>query len=63
MFTLERGSRKVKPIRYQLDTGTEVSVLPESTYLSLFSEKKLVKSAAVLKTYTGESIPVVRDRS
>ena len=36
-----------------------MSVLPKSTYLSLFSEKKLVKSAAVLKTYTGESIPVV----
>ena len=65
LFTLERGSREVKPIRYQLtldgipvwmelDTGAEVSVLPESTYLSLFPEKKLVNSAAVLKTYTGE---------
>ena len=70
LFTLERGSRKVKPIRYQLtldgipvwmelDTGAEVSVLPESTYLSLFPEKKLVMSAAILKTYTGEPIPVV----
>ena len=70
LFTLGHCSRKVKPIRYQLtldgipvwmelDTGAEVSVLPESTYLSLFPEKALTKSAAVLKTYTGESIPVI----
>ena len=43
----------------ELDTGAEVSVLPESTYLSLFPEKALIKSAAILKTYTGESIPMI----
>jgi len=44
----------------ELDTGAEVSVIPEATYLLLFPDKQLMKSGVVLKTYTGESITVAR---
>ena len=42
----------------ELDTGAEVSVIPESVYKSMFGNKQLVKSSFQLKTYLGDSIPV-----
>ena len=43
----------------ELDTGAEVSVIPEATYKSLFPDKQLSKASVILKTYTGEQIPIV----
>ena len=75
LFALgSKSSREVKPIRckvlvdevpvwMEIDTGAEVSVMPEAVYLSLFPEKQLVKSSVILKTYTGEVIPVVGEIS
>ena len=69
LFTIGQSSRKQPPIRYQLqldgkplwmelDTGAEVSVIPESVYKSMFGNKQLVKSSFQLKTNLGDSIPV-----
>ena len=40
----------------ELDTGSAVSVLPYKQYKEHFGHKKLAKSLATLKTYTGEKI-------
>ena len=69
LFTLSGNSRRPKPIQFELlfdgepvkmelDTGAEVSLIPEVMYRSLFSHKELLKSSIVLKTYMKESIPV-----
>ena len=69
LYTIGQSSRKQPPIQYQLqldgkllwmdlDTGAEVSVIPESVYKSIFRNKQLVKSSFQLKTYLGDSIPV-----
>ena len=42
----------------ELDTGAEVSLIPEVMYRSLFSHKELLKSSIVLNTYMKVSIPV-----
>ena len=48
-----------KPLVMQLDTGTAVSLMAESTFQKFFSETQLTQSNLVLKTYTGELMGVV----
>ena len=66
----QQSSKKQPPIRYQLyldgkllwlelDTGAEVSILPESTWKSNFPNKPFLKSTLKLKMYTGDAIPVM----
>ena len=42
----------------EVDTGAAVSLAPESAVTSLFSTHQLLPSSVILKTYTGEQIPV-----
>ena len=43
----------------EVDTGTEVSLISEDTCESLFSLTQPAQSSIILKTYTGEVMPVV----
>ena len=43
----------------KVDTGAEVSVISEQTCKLLFPHLTLCKRRVVLKTYTGETMPVV----
>ena len=43
----------------EVDTGAEVSVISEQTCKRFFPQLSLCKSRVVLKTYTGETMPVV----
>ena len=46
------------PLTMEVDTGAAVSLAPESAVASLISTGELKSSNVVLKTYTGEQIPV-----
>ena len=48
-----------KPVVMEVDIGTTVSVISETTYKDLFSNLTLKKVPMGLKTYTGERIPVL----
>ena len=45
-------------LRMEIAMGATVSLAPESTVAPLLSTTKLKPSSIVLKTYTGEQIPV-----
>ena len=47
-----------KPLTMEVDMGAAVSLAPESAVTSLFSTHQLLPSSVILKTYTGEQIPV-----
>ena len=47
-----------KPLTMEVDTGAAVSLAPESAVTSLLSTHQLLPSSVILKTYTGEQIPV-----
>ena len=47
-----------KPITMEVDTGAEVSLIPEGT---LFPSMQPAQSSAILKTYTEEVMPVVSE--
>ena len=47
-----------QPLNMEVDTGAAVSLAPESAVASLLSTHQLLPSSVVLKTYTGEQIPV-----
>ena len=47
------------PLTMEVDTGAEVSIIPDSTRKLLFPNVKLEKTNVVLKTYTEDIIPVV----
>lgn len=47
-----------KPLTMEVDTGAAVSLAPESAVTSLLSTHPLLPSSVILKTYTGEQIPV-----
>ena len=49
---------KGKPLTMEVDTGAAVSLAPESAVESLLSSSELLPSNVILKTYTGEQIPV-----
>ena len=74
LFMLGHNSRQEEPVCFkppvngvpiwmELDTGAEVSVIPETAYKSLFSDQPLTETAVILKTFTGESIPIVGELS
>ena len=46
------------PLTMEVDTGAAVSLAPESAIASLLHSAKLCPTNIVLKTYTGEQIPV-----
>ena len=46
------------PLIMEVDTGADVSIAPESVLASLLPSVKLKKTNVVLKTYTGQPIPV-----
>ena len=48
-----------KPITMEVNTGAEVSLISEGTCESLFPLMQPAQSNVILKTYTGEVIPVV----
>ena len=48
-----------KPIAMEVDTGAEVSLISEGTRESLFPLMQPAQSSIILKTYTGEVMPVV----
>ena len=48
-----------KPVVMEVDIGTTVSVISETTYKDLFSNLTLKKVPMGLKTYAGERIPVL----
>ena len=48
-----------KPVDMEVDTGAAVSIISEETYKKLFPNLNLQKVPIGLKTYTGESIPVL----
>ena len=48
-----------RPLCMEVDTGAAVSLAPESAVSSLLSPSALQSTDVVLKTYTGESIPVL----
>ena len=48
-----------KLITMEVDTGTEVSLIFEGTRESLFPLMQPAQSSVILKTYTGEVIPIV----
>ena len=43
----------------EVDTGAEVSLFSEGIYESLFPMMQPAQSSVILKTYTGEVMPVV----
>lgn len=45
-----------RPLRMELDTGAAVSVIPESSFRSLFPRVALRRSSLTLRTYTGEPV-------
>jgi len=47
-----------QPLTMEVDTGAGVSIASESVLNSLLPSAKLQKTSVVLKTYTGEQIPV-----
>ena len=47
-----------QPLSMEVDTGAAVSIAPESAVTSLLSSSPLLPTSIVLKTYTGEQIPV-----
>ena len=61
-ITLDLALNNV-PVKVELDTGAAVSVISHSTYLNICSQSQAVPalqpSLVKLKTYTGESIPIV----
>ena len=52
-----------KPVVMEVDTGTAVSVISETTYKDLFSNLTLKKVPMGVKTYTGERIRTCTRRS
>ena len=48
-----------KPVDMEVDAGAAVSIISEETYKKLFPNLNLQKVSIGLKTYTGESIPVL----
>ena len=44
------------PIKFEVGTGSAITLIPKSTYDKHFSEHKLSKTKTVLKTFTGEPI-------
>ena len=46
-------------VRYKLDTGAQVNVLPKSQYNSLTRKPKLKNTKVKLTAYNGTNIPVV----
>ena len=46
------------PLQMEVDSGAAVSLATESAVASLLSSSELQPTDAVLKTYTGEQIPV-----
>jgi len=46
------------PLVMEVDTGAGVSIASESEVASLLTDAQLLPSSTVLKTYTGQSIPV-----
>ena len=47
-----------EPLTMEVDTGAAVSLAPESAVASLLSSTTLQPTSIILKTYTGEQIPV-----
>jgi len=64
LFVVRNRSFKVElhvngqPLTMEVDTGAGVSIASESVLNSLLPSAKLQKTSFVLKTYTGEQIPV-----
>lgn len=48
-----------EPVRMQVDTGTRVSMISEVVYKEKLRHLALQETKLKLKTYTGESIPVL----
>ena len=61
-ITLDLALNNV-PVKVELDTGAAVLVISHSTYLNICSQSQAVPalqpSLVKLKTYTGESIPII----
>ena len=47
-----------KPLKMEVDTGADISIISEETRKVLFPDQKIYKSDLVLKTYTGEPIAI-----
>ena len=45
-----------KPVEFELDTGSALSIIPQDVYERQFSDVALKKTSTVLKTYTGQMI-------
>ena len=50
-----------KSLTMELDTGAAITIVSEKQYKGLFSHLPLKESQALLKTYSGEQLPVVSD--
>ena len=48
-----------KPLKMEVDTGADISIISEETRKVLFPNQKIYKSDLVLKTYTGEPITII----
>ena len=48
-----------KNLTMELDTGAAVTIVSEKQYDNLFSNRQLKKSQVLLKTYSGEPLPVI----
>ena len=54
--TLEMSGQ---PISMEIDTGASLSLISESTYKSRWPTKRLLPTMAKLRTYSGETLPVL----
>ena len=50
-----------KSLTMELDTGAAVTIVSEKQYKDLFPHLPLQESQVLLKTYSGEQLPVVSD--
>ena len=47
------------PLEMEVDTGADISIIADQTRKSYFPKLRLHPSSVILKTYTGEPVPVV----
>ena len=52
---------KGKVLKFEVDTGAAVTVISDATWKSKFPDISQTRSEMLLKTYTGELIPVVSE--
>lgn len=71
LFSIKSGGQKEinvnllvdnKPLKMELDTGASVTLMSEKEYRQKF-DGKLSKTSIVLRTYTGQILPVIGEKS